>query len=72
MIEVLQHPPLPNDVPHTLRSNDYKSRKPRTTMCARAGMLTLIFPNVFQRKGQASVLALDDSDFPKRSFPHYP
>lgn len=50
VIEVLQHPPLPYDIPHTFRAHH------------------LIFPDVFEGKGEARIFALHNPDLAKRSF----
>ena len=44
----------------------------RETVHSANPSLTLIFPYVFEGKGQASVLALDDANLPEGSFAHNP
>ena len=70
MIEVFQHPPLPDDVPYTLRAYHCASCK-RCPYANDGYMPTFIFANVLQGEGQASVLSLDDANLSKCAFSHH-
>lgn len=75
MVEMLEHPPLADDIPHALGPyNCYTTsasspvERLRVDVCCQqvaqlrgAGRLTFILPYVLESKGEASVLALDDA-----------
>lgn len=72
MIEVFEHASLPYDIPHTLRSYHWSpvSIDDRPFILP-AGVLTFIFPDVFEGKGQSGIFPLDNPDFPKGPLPHH-
>ena len=68
MVEVFEHPSFTDDVAHALRPYHYaayQSLSDPDFPLSMADLPTFIFAYVFQRKGQASILPLDNSHFAK-------
>lgn len=73
MVQLLQHASLPYYVPHALGSNDCRFLSDVLFPKGVEGFsLTLIFPYVFQRKRQTSILPLHYTDFSECSFADHP
>ncbi len=69
MIQVLEHPPLADDVADALRSyNWHRSASDRHV--AAKGLLTVIFTDIFQGECKLGVFVLDDAYFAKGSLAH--
>lgn len=73
MIQLFQHPPFPDDIPHAFGPYDCNSSVSlHLAALSSIDGLTLIFPDIFQSKSQPGIFALHDPDFPKGTFSHHP
>jgi hypothetical protein len=68
MIQVFQHSPLSDYIPHAFRPDNYISVSGRRGGMVSSVILTIVFPDILQRKGQFRIFVFDNSDFAESTF----